>query len=59
MPLMMEEGINVDDLFGEPNSLELGLQAAPPSTKGLAQCLDELRLLGCRQLVVVLIFDRV
>lgn len=56
---MMEEGINVDDLFGEPNSLELGLQAAPPSTKGLAQCLDELRLLGCRQLVVVLIFDRV
>ncbi|KAJ5140385.1 hypothetical protein N7448_003793 [Penicillium atrosanguineum] len=49
MPLMMEDGINVDDLFGEPNSLELGLQTAPPSTKGLAQCLDELRLSGCRQ----------
>lgn len=48
MPLIMEEGINVDDLFGEPNSLELGLSAAPP-TKGLAQCLDEMRLLGCRQ----------
>jgi mediator of RNA polymerase II transcription subunit 16 len=45
----MDEGINVDDLFGEPNSLELGLQTAPPSTKGLAQCFDELRLLGCRQ----------
>ncbi|KAJ5098862.1 Mediator complex subunit Med16 [Penicillium argentinense] len=48
MPLMMEEGINVDDLFGEPNSLELGLSPAP-ATKGLAQCLDEMRLLGCRQ----------
>lgn len=49
MPLMMEEGINVDDLFGESNSLELGLPTAPPSTKGLAQCLDESRLSGCRQ----------
>ncbi|KAJ5587671.1 Mediator complex subunit Med16 [Penicillium hispanicum] len=52
MPLIMEEGINVDDLFGEANSLELGLPAAPPPpTKGLAQCLDEMRLLGCRQKV--------
>lgn len=50
MPLIMEEGINVDDLFGEPNSLGLGLPPAAPSvTKGLAQCLDEMRLLGCRQ----------
>ncbi|CAI7568178.1 unnamed protein product [Penicillium bialowiezense] len=48
MPLMMEEGINVDDLFGEPNSLELGLPSASP-IKGLAQCLDEMRLLGCCQ----------
>ncbi|OGE56422.1 hypothetical protein PENARI_c003G08846 [Penicillium arizonense] len=46
MPLMMDTGINVDDLFGESNSLELGLPAASP-TKGLAQCLDEMRLLGC------------
>ncbi|KAJ5329439.1 Mediator complex subunit Med16 [Penicillium brevicompactum] len=44
----MEEGINVDDLFGEPNSLELGLPSASP-IKGLAQCLDEMRLLGCCQ----------
>ncbi|KAJ6112846.1 hypothetical protein N7512_008170 [Penicillium capsulatum] len=46
----MEEGINVDDLFGEPNPLELGLPPAPPP-KGLAQCLDEMRLSGCRQKV--------
>lgn len=46
----MEEGINVDDLFGEANSLELGLPAASPSSaRGLVQCLDEMRLLGCRQ----------
>ncbi|KAJ5893975.1 Mediator complex subunit Med16 [Penicillium taxi] len=51
MPLIMEETINVDDLFGEPSSLELGLPSAPQSTKGLAQCLDEMRLLGCRQKV--------
>lgn len=44
----MEDGINVDDLFGEPNSLELGLPATSP-IKGLAQCLDEMRLLGCCQ----------
>lgn len=48
MPLIMEDGIDVDDLFGEPNSLELGLPAASP-IKGLAQCLDEMRLLGCCQ----------
>jgi mediator of RNA polymerase II transcription subunit 16 len=48
MPLIMEDGINVDDLFGETNSLALGLPPAP-STKGLAQCLDEMRLLGCCQ----------
>lgn len=48
MPLIMEDGINVDDLFGEPDSLELGLPPSSP-TKGLAQCLDEMRLLGCCQ----------
>ncbi|KAJ5656015.1 hypothetical protein N7507_007965 [Penicillium longicatenatum] len=49
MPLIMEQGLNVDDLFGESGSLELGLPAGPPPTKGLAQCQDEMRLLGCRQ----------
>lgn len=46
---MMDQDINVDDLFGESGSLELGLPATPLQTKGLAQCQDEMRLLGCRQ----------
>ncbi|KKK26961.1 mediator of RNA polymerase II transcription subunit 16 [Aspergillus rambellii] len=47
----MEDGINVDDLFGESASLELALPTttAPPTTKGLAQRLDEMRLVGCCQ----------
>ncbi|CBF87897.1 mediator of RNA polymerase II transcription subunit 16 [Aspergillus nidulans FGSC A4] len=51
MPLIMEDGINVDDLFGESTSLELGLPTSTPtaSTKGLAQRLDEMRLVGCCQ----------
>ncbi|KAL5045781.1 mediator of RNA polymerase II transcription subunit 16 [Aspergillus fruticulosus] len=51
MPLIMEDGINVDDLFGESTSLELGLPASTStaSTKGLAQRLDEMRLVGCCQ----------
>ncbi|KAE8325153.1 mediator of RNA polymerase II transcription subunit 16 [Aspergillus sergii] len=52
MPMIMDDGINVDDLFGESASLELGLPATAPtsnSTKGLAQRLDEMRLLGCCQ----------
>ncbi|EYE91177.1 mediator of RNA polymerase II transcription subunit 16 [Aspergillus ruber CBS 135680] len=44
---MMDHDINVDDLFGEPGSLELGL--SPTAPKGLAQRLDEMRLLGCCQ----------
>lgn len=52
MPLIMEDDINVDDLFGEPSSLGLGLQPAAP-TKGLPQRLDEMRLLGCCQYVVI------
>lgn len=51
MPLMMDHSINVDDLFGEPASIELGLSSA--STKGLAQRLDEMRLLGCCRYVCV------
>lgn len=54
MPLMMDHSINVDDLFGEPASLELGLSSA--STKGLVQRLDEMRLLGCCQYVVYIIY---
>ncbi|KAG2022076.1 hypothetical protein GB937_004170 [Aspergillus fischeri] len=49
MPLIMEDGINVDDLFGEPGSLELGLSPSTPSPRGLAQRLDEMRLIGCCQ----------
>ncbi|KAL2785045.1 mediator of RNA polymerase II transcription subunit 16 [Aspergillus keveii] len=51
MPLMMEDGINVDDLFGENASLDLGLPTgnSTVSAKGLAQRLDEMRLLGCCQ----------
>ncbi|GAB1196322.1 mediator complex subunit [Aspergillus pseudonomiae] len=55
MPMIMDDGINVDDLFGESASLELGLPAPAPtsnSTKGLAQRLDEMRLLGCYTLRV-------
>jgi mediator of RNA polymerase II transcription subunit 16 len=46
MPLIMEEGLDVDDLFGDPSSLDLDLSTAQP-TKALAQRLDEMRLLGC------------
>lgn len=46
MPLMMDDNIDVDDLFGDPGSLELGLHSPSPA-KGLPQRLDELRLLGC------------
>ncbi|KAL4879567.1 mediator of RNA polymerase II transcription subunit 16 [Aspergillus karnatakaensis] len=51
MPLIMEDGINVDDLFGESTSLELGLppNTSPASVKGLAQRLDEMRITGCNQ----------
>lgn len=45
----MDQGLNVDDLFGESSSLGLGLPTALPPPKGLAQSLDEMRLLGCRQ----------
>ncbi|PGG96375.1 hypothetical protein AJ79_09615 [Helicocarpus griseus UAMH5409] len=49
MPMIMEDGIDVDDLFGDPASLELGLDAAAPSIKGLPQRIDELRSSGCCQ----------
>ncbi|KAF5859321.1 mediator complex subunit [Aspergillus alliaceus] len=51
MPMIMDGGLNVDDLFGESGSLELGLPSTTTnaSSKGLAQRLDEMRLLGCCQ----------
>ncbi|KAH8697294.1 putative RNA polymerase II mediator complex subunit Sin4 [Talaromyces proteolyticus] len=48
MPMIMDESLDVDDLFGDPASLDLGL-SAPQPTKGLAQRVDEMRLLGCCQ----------
>ncbi|CRG85078.1 Mediator of RNA polymerase II transcription subunit 16 [Talaromyces islandicus] len=48
MPLIMDGSLDVDDLFGDPTSLDLGLPASQP-TKGLAQRLDEMRVLGCCQ----------
>lgn len=50
MPMIMDESLDVDDLFGDPSSLELGLPA-PQTPKGLAQRLDEMRVLGCCQYV--------
>lgn len=50
--MMMDESLDVDDLFGDPASLDLGLTSSTPSTvKGLSQRLDELRLFGCCQYV--------
>jgi mediator of RNA polymerase II transcription subunit 16 len=43
---MMDDNIDVDDLFGDPGSLELGLHTSSLA-KGLAQRLDELHFLGC------------
>lgn len=48
MPSIMDESL--DDLFGDPTSLDLGLPA-PQLPKGLAQRLDEMRVLGCCQYV--------
>ncbi|KAN0067719.1 Mediator complex, subunit Med16 [Elaphomyces granulatus] len=41
----MDSGLDVDDLFGDG----LGLSSPSPPPKGLAQRLDEMRLLGCCQ----------
>lgn len=50
MPLIMDESLDVDDLFGDPASLDLAMPAPQPP-KGLAQRLDEMRVLGCCQYV--------
>lgn len=52
MPMIMEDSIDVDDLFGDPTSLELGLEGTASTIKGLPQRLDELRLSGCSQYVI-------
>lgn len=49
----MDSGLDVDDLFGDP-ALGLGLSSPSPPPKGLAQRLDEMRLLGCCQYVLPL-----
>lgn len=46
MPLIMDDGIDMDDLFGD----EAPLQLPPtPPAKGLLQRVDESRLSGCCQ----------
>ncbi|KAJ5246826.1 Mediator complex subunit Med16 [Penicillium chermesinum] len=47
--MIMDQGLSVDDLFGESSSLGLGLPTTLRPTKGLAQSLDEMRLSGCCQ----------
>lgn len=44
--MMMDD--DLDDLFGDPPPLQL----PPPLSKGLLQCVDELRLGGCCQYVL-------
>lgn len=46
MPLVMDDGLDMDDLFGDAAPLQLPL--APPA-KGLLQRVDESRLSGCCQ----------
>ena len=46
MPLMMDDGIDVDDLFGDTAGLDLVQSTIP---KGLLLRLEELCLNGCCQ----------
>lgn len=58
MPMVMDDTLDVDDLFGDPNdpnSLELNLNSAALTVRGLPQRLDELRLLGCCRYVLYLV----
>ena len=52
-PMVMDDTLDVDDLFGDPNSLELNLNSAALTIRGLPQRLDELRLLGCCRCVLI------
>ncbi|KAL1954471.1 hypothetical protein VTO42DRAFT_1147 [Malbranchea cinnamomea] len=45
--MVMAEPIDVDDLFGDPTSLELSLASTVPTVRHLPQRFDELRLSGC------------
>ncbi|KAI9825559.1 MAG: mediator complex subunit [Phylliscum demangeonii] len=47
MPLLMDDELDIDELFGEP-TLAL-TPVLPPPPKGLAQRLDDLRTIGCCQ----------
>lgn len=47
MPLMMDDDMDMDDLFGEGGGLSLPTRPAP--TRELHQRLDELRAGGCCQ----------
>lgn len=42
----MDNGLNIDELFGENDALSL---SGPPIANGLVQRIDELRTLGFRQ----------
>lgn len=48
MPLIMEDEMDMDDLFGDGAGLSL---PARPPTKEIFQRLDELRASGCCQCV--------
>lgn len=51
MPLMMEDdGINMEDLFGQTGSFDMP-PPSPPPNKALSHRLDEMRLSGCCQYV--------
>lgn len=44
MPLIMDDGIDMDDLFGDEPIMAL---AQVPPAKGLVQRVEEMRLTGC------------
>ena len=46
MPLIMDDGLDMDDLFGDAPPLQL---SPTPPAKGLLQRVDESRLSGCCQ----------
>lgn len=49
MPLMMDDEMNMDDLFGDGGGLSL---PSRPPTRELHQRVDELRASGCCQYVL-------
>ena len=49
MPLMMDDDMDIDDLFGDGTALSL--PSRPPPSTELIQRIDELRASGCCQYV--------